>query len=143
MRLTKMVGSKHKNNGHSELLSNHLRCLAAIECASTQTLGLLDSSMRRFGSTNCLSFESFAEAKSFLTPLKSFTTRFVLLGYGSWTILVSDMRNENCESDASIISATAKCRAIALRAQENRRGFHIFVSGDRIRSVETELDYDR
>lgn len=124
-------------------LKEHMKGFSAVNLSAEAAAVALEENLLRYGQVRSSHFPTFGEAINYLLPLKSFTTRFLMLGHGSWTFLITDMRGENCHVDAYTISRTTLCKAIGLFLQEERRELHVFVRGDNVRQVQSLRDGDR
>jgi len=87
-------------------------------------------------------FFNFTEALHYLTPLRSFTTRFLIMGTGNWSLLVSNMRGENCSVDAYTVSRVTGCSALGIFMQPERRELQVFENGKKLREVQSLKDGD-
>jgi len=131
------------SGGGKVLMSEHVKCMAAARIAAGDAADALEKNLQRFGSTLCFRLKDLQTAKRHLSPLKSFTTRFVILGYHDWSLVLSDMRYEHCSADALQLSRDKRCDAVALSYRDNDRYFSVFKSGEKLREIQVILDGDR
>jgi hypothetical protein len=124
-------------------LAEHLKGFSAVKVSATAAARVLEQNLLKYGPVTKDQFTDFCEALKFLLPLKSFTTRFLVLGLDQWSLLVSDMHRENCSVDAYAISRATGCHGIGLFLQDNRRELQAFEEGKTIREVQSLLDGDR
>jgi hypothetical protein len=124
------------------LISEQFKCFGAAAVPLLSASAILEEALKEFGPTIRTKLSSFSEARQFLLPLKSFTTRYVVFERGNWSLVVSDMRDEASLVDVFLFSRVELCDAISLRIQESRRDFAIFKAGKKLRQVESLLDFD-
>ena len=130
-------------NGRPMLLSKRFEAFAAASLASSFTADLLEQNLQSFGPTIRSKLRSFAEARRYLAPLKSFPTRAAVFGYRQWSIVVSNSPNDDGFSDAFYLSESGRCKAMTVCFQEMCRAFSIHNAGETIRSVLSAEDGDR
>ena len=125
------------------LISEHLKCFSMAQISPKLAANVLERDLRQYGPTQRVDLKSFSEGKKFISPVKSFTTRFLVCGYLDWSLVVSDMRYEPCTGDALQLSKEAGFCAVALCHRSEFRKFELFQKGETIRNVEVVLDYGR
>jgi hypothetical protein len=124
-------------------VSEHLKSFSAVNVSAEVAARALGESLERFGPVRRAQFSTTEEGLDYLLPIKSFTTRFLVLGSGPWSLLVSDMKGENCYVDAYAISRTTLCRSISVSLLQDRRELHLFEGGRRLRQVQSLCDGER
>ena len=124
-------------------LKEQLNAFSAVNAPADLTTIHLETSLKRFGPVTRNTFETFKDALAYLLPIKSFTTRYVILGLDGWSLIVTDMRGAICYVEAYGISRIAGYRAIGVVLNEQRRELHVFEGGKKLRQVQSERDGDR
>ncbi len=116
-------------------LSEHLAgvSLVAIDLAPAATG--LEEELRRFGPVGVRPLADWNGAKTFLLPLKTFTTRFVVFQLPRWSWVLSDMRGEASMVDALGISERTNCDAITGVFRDDSRFLHVIRGGETVREV--------
>jgi hypothetical protein len=127
----------------SEKISNHLRGFTAVRAPLSAVVAAMESSLMRWGPVQITKPSSLAEALEYLLPLKSFTTRFLVIEFGNWSLLLTDMRGENAYVDGMAVSEKLNCLGFGIFAQEERREIQVIKYGRKIRHVQSLLDSDR
>ena len=130
-------------NQSKKSLVEHLKGFSVVNANTDVAAAALKENLRRFGPVKQSSFAAFADALDFLLPVKSFTTRYLVLGCREWSILLTDMRDENCCVDAYAISRVTACNALGLFMQYDRREMHLFENGKKVRGIQSLADGDR
>lgn len=123
--------------------SEHLKGFSVVELPGEKALATQVEWLKRFGPVKVEHFATIGYALEFLFPVKSFTTRYLIIEIGTWTAIITDMREANCYVDAYAISRATQCRAFGITFRNEDREFHIFESGSHVRQVESSLDGDR
>jgi len=126
----------------AERLSEHLKGFTAVKAPLSVVVPAVESSLMRWGPVRTIKLSSAPEALEYLLPLKSFTTRFLVIGLGNWSLLVTDMRGENAYVDGIAISEKLDCLGFGIVAQERRREFQVIKAGRKVRHVQSLLDFD-
>jgi hypothetical protein len=124
-------------------VTEHLKGFSAVCLPADAAALALSKVLQGFGPADVSRFDTFSEALSFLLPVKSFTTRYLVLGLDGWSVLLTDMRDENCYVDAYAISRATRCNAIGLYLREERRELHVFQRGQKVRQVQSLRDVER
>ena len=124
-------------------VSEHLKGISAVNLSGKETIAIMERQLRIYGPVERKEFAAFPEALDFLLPIKSFTTRYLVLGMERWSVLVTDMQGENCYVDAYAISRAASCNGIGIFMQMQRRELHVFEGGKHVREVQSLLDVDQ
>lgn len=132
-----------ETNGIIVSLKEQLQGFSAVNVGAESTATALEERLRRFGPVSRSEFPTFRQALDYLLPIKSFTTRFLILGVDSWSIILTDMKGENCYVDAYSVSRTTQCNAIGLSLLQERRELHVFERGKKVRQVQSLRDGDR
>ena len=131
-------------NNKAFLLSDHLKGFSAVNLDGAMTAATLKATLTRYGPVQQTGLDSFNEAIKYLLPIKSFTTRFVILGKNDWSFILCDMRDQCCYVDAYAVSRAHKCKAMGVVLQPpQRREIHVFDGGEKVRQIESLLDGDR
>ena len=125
-----------------ESLQEHLKQFSAVSINAETAADALKQNLRKYGPVHRTIIDSFDNALRFLLPIKSFTTRFLLLELHGWTLLLTDMRGENSYVDAYAISRATNCNAIGVVLQDQRRELQVFEQGKKVRQVQSLLDVD-
>ena len=121
----------------------HLNGFSAVNLDAEAATVALQENLRQFGPVRRSSFASFREALDYLIPLKSFTTRYLVLGQAEWSIVLTDMRGENCYVEAYAISRATFRNAMGLFLHQERREFQLFENGQKVREIQSLWDGDR
>jgi hypothetical protein len=124
-------------------ICEQLKGFSAVNIPVHDAVVAMEESLRRFGPVHRVRFENFHEGLNYLKPLKSFTTRFLVLGLDKWSLLVTDMKDENCYVDAYAISRATRCNAIGVKLRSENREFHLFEAGTKVRQIQSLSDGDR
>jgi hypothetical protein len=124
-------------------LKEQLNAFSAVNAPADLTAIHLETTLKRFGPVTRSAFETFRDAVAYLLPIKSFTTRYLILGLDGWSLIVNDMRGEISYVEAYAISRIAGYKAIGVVLNEQRRELHIFEGGKKLRQVQSEPDGDR
>jgi hypothetical protein len=98
--------------GEAVRLSEQFAGVSAVRLSLSDTVGALLPSLRRLGPVSPTNLVGINDVSDFLSPIKTFTTRFGLVECGEWTLILTDMRGENCAVQAFAISREAHCHAI-------------------------------
>jgi hypothetical protein len=122
--------------------SEHLKGFSAANVPAATCSTALQSFLSTFGPVNITRHSCLAAACEYLFPVKSFTTRFLVLGYGNWSIIVGDMRDQNSHVDNYAVSRETLCCGFSITYRHESREFHVFENGAHIRQVESSLDFD-
>src|SRR5262245_39086396 len=128
--------------GSKASLLEHLKGFSAVNVNANTAVAALEENLRRFGPTSQSQFATFRDALNFLLPLKSFTKRYLVLGAGNWSLLVTDMKGENCYVEAYAISRATLCNAIGVFLLPERRELHLFEEGRSVREIQSSWDGD-
>jgi hypothetical protein len=121
-------------------IMDHLKGFSAININADAATTALQEVLLRFGPVSKSRLTIFQDVIEFLMPIKSFTTRYVVIGLGEWSVLLTDMRGENCYVDAFAISRSTRCSAIGLFLQQERRELQVFENGCKVRQVQSLID---
>lgn len=124
-------------------ISEQLKGFSAVNVAADIAVAAMEESLHKFGLVQQVRFEAFREGLNYLKPLKSFTVRFLVLGFDGWSLLVSDMRNADCYVDAYTISRATLCNAIGVTLRSEHRELHLFEAGKEVREIQSLSDGDR
>lgn len=124
-------------------LARHLSGFSAVNLGARVAASSLKEWLQRFGPVSESAFAHFSDGLSYLLPLKSFTTRYLVVEVGQWSILLTDMKEANCYVEAYVISRATLCRAIGLFLNEDRRELHVFENGEELREVQSLRDGNR
>jgi hypothetical protein len=116
-------------------LSEQFSGFAAVELTTAATADALGESLRRFGPVQQAKISSLAALAAHLSPVKSFTTTYAVAEFGAWSLILTDMKGENCNVNAFAVSRAKGCRGIAVTALERRRQLHIYEQGQKVRSI--------
>lgn len=125
-----------------ESFAAHLKGFSAVNLNAENTADALEERLRKYGTVGRSSFSKLSDALNYVVPVKSFTTRFLVLGLSEWSIILCDMRGENCYVDAYAISRVRHCRGIGLFLRDERRELHLFEEGKKVRQVQSLRDGD-
>ena len=140
-RLT-TVGRSNGNAGTLKL-SEHLASFSAVAIPPKTAADLLAKNLRAYGPVVEVGLGLVEQSKAFLMPVKSFTTRFVISDYHGWSLLLSDMRFNNCVAIAQWMSSMSGCQAISIVCRRDHREFAVLRGGTHVRQVESLCDVDR
>jgi hypothetical protein len=145
MRRTRLSSSRSDRDVPNEirLVSEHLKCFSAIFMSADAVAVRLEEGLRAYGQVERVSLTGLASSVAYLLPLKSFPTRYVVLGTEEFAFLLCDMQGSNCHVNAFAISRSTGCRALCLVLQEERREFVLYEHGEKLREVQSSLDGDR
>ena len=132
-----------KRRSESYYLSEKFKCFCIARVRARHALEHVEKRLSEYGPTSVARFHSFVEARRFLMPLRSFPVRTVLLGYGSWTVLITNDRNDNSNTDAFLLSQSAGCDALSVSMQLYRREFAVHEGGVTLREIQSLWDGDR
>jgi hypothetical protein len=121
-------------------ITEHLKGFSAVSLHGAAAASALAESLRKFGPVEQCQLTTFEDALKHLLPIKSFTTRYVVMGLDEWSIILTDMRGANCYVEAFAISRARHCRAIALFLQRERRELHVFEDQRKLRQVQSIKD---
>ncbi|KAF0245557.1 MAG: hypothetical protein FD180_1528 [Planctomycetota bacterium] len=125
-------------------LSEHFRSFAAVRCEAHHTASTLGSVLATYGEVQITPLSTFEDVLEYLLPLKSFTTRYGVLGLSDeWSMVVSDMAGESCFVDVLALSRVTLRSAICIVARDDNRELHVAEGGKQIREVLSLLDFDR
>lgn len=130
------------NAPHAKV-SDQLLCFTAVELSAQQAEGHLVHQLNCFGPVKQVKLTGIHELIAFITPLKSFTTRFAGVEDTGWTFLVSDMKGESCHVDGYALSRATGCRAAGVVIWHERRELHLYEHGRKIREIQSLLDGNR
>jgi hypothetical protein len=125
-----------------ESLQEHMKQFSAVSLSAESTANALEQTLRKYGPVNKVQFSSFIEALHYVFPLKSFTTRFLVLGMNGWSVIMTDSKESNCYVQAYAISRATNCNAIGVVLQDQRRELQVFEQGKKVRQVQSLLDVD-
>lgn len=126
-----------------ESMRNHLRQLSAVSVRGEDAAAALSQNLRKYGPVTASKFKTIYDGLHFFIPLRSFTTRFLLLERDHWTLVLSDSKDSNSNVQAHAISRATNCNAIGIVAQSSRRELQVFEQGQTVREVQSLLDVDR
>lgn len=121
----------------------HLKGFSAVNLDADAAAAALEETLQQFGPVGQSRLATFQDALEYLLPIKSFTTRYVVMGLGEWSILLTDMRGANCYVEAFAISRARHCKAIGLFLQQKRRELHVFENERKVRQVQSLSDGNR
>lgn len=124
-------------------LGEHLKGFSAVNLPPAAAAETLEGSLRRFGPVDKHRLSTFQDALEYLLPIKSFTTRYVVMGLGDWSILMTDMRDANCYVEAYAITRKTHCKAIGVVLQDERRELQVIEDQKIVREVQSLRDGDR
>ncbi|MHB1329723.1 MAG: hypothetical protein ACYC2K_16115 [Gemmatimonadales bacterium] len=124
-------------------LSQQFAGFASVDLPAAMATKALADSLRRFGPVREATLHGLAALVAHLSPVKSFPTTYAIVDFGAWSLVLNDMKDENCSVNALAISRVADCRGIAVTAHERRRQLHIYEKGQKLRSVLSLDDGDR
>lgn len=127
-------------NRRVQSLTEHFRYIALAKQSSAVCVEFLEQSFRRFGPVQTERFENVASALPSFLPLKSFTTRYLILEAGAWCLCVTDMIGESCFVDVCALSKTTRCVGLAGEFGELRRSFCLMENGEVRRSISCYRD---
>jgi len=116
-------------------LSSHLAGISAVRLDARKTTESLARQMQRFGPVQVQSFKTSSEAFDFLLPLKSFGSRYVVIGFEEWTILTCDMRLQPCFVEAINITEAVNCEGVTAVFTDEFRQFIAYRGGRDTRAV--------
>lgn len=119
-----------------------LRGFTAVELPLADAAGLLSQNLQRFGPVVSEPLMGVHAALAYLNPLKSFTTRFVVMECGQWVVILTDMKGSYCSTYGYALSRATGCKAFGLVALPERREIQIFSQGEKLREVDSSLDFD-
>lgn len=122
-------------------LSEQFSGFAAVEVPHAKASAALAQSLQRFGEVGETSLHGLTDVVRHLSPVKSFTTAYAVLGVGTWSIILTDMKGANCSVESLAISRVTGCSAIAVTALDQRRELHVYEGGQQLRSI-LSLDDD-
>jgi len=120
-----------------------LRNFSAVNARFDVAEAALEKSLRSFGRVDRVECSNFNDALRYLLPVKSLATRFLILGLDGWSLLLADMRGENCYVDAFAISRATLCNAISLSIEPERRELYVFEEEQKLRVVQSLSDGKR
>jgi hypothetical protein len=130
-------------NYRAFVASEHLKGLSSVELSDGDALAGMQRSLAQFGPVDTKHFNNLEDAFDFLFPVKTFTTRYLVIGVGRWSLLLTDMREQNCNVEAYALSRATRCRGIGVTFRSENRELHLFEEGKQVRQVESCLDVDR
>ena len=99
--------------------------------------------LQKYGPLKRAEFNSFEESVRYLVPIKSFPTRYIILGLDGWSFLLTDSRGENCNVEAYAVSRATKCNAMGVNLRDEQREIQVYEAGMAIREVQSLFDLDR
>jgi hypothetical protein len=117
------------------LLSDHLKGFSIVRAPAYRVREILKAQLTRFGAVEEVSLSDWASASRFLTPLKSFPTRYLVLGLEAWTIVLNNMRWESSHVDILAVSKSGGCFGVTVYFREDSRQIHLVEKGQAVRSV--------
>lgn len=120
-----------------------LKCFTAVKMPLQSTADVLAQNLKRFGPVSRVSLAGSDQLLQFLGPLKTGVTRFGCVCAGEWTILMTDMRGENCFVDGFAISRKTRCAAMSVKIFHVIRAFQLVEDGAVVREVCSCADGDR
>lgn len=118
----------------------HVKGFSAVNLPADTAATALEEFLLKYGVVEKHLLADFNDALGYLSPIKSFTTRYVVVGLGEWSILLTDMREANCYVEAFAVSRAKQCNAIGLFMQTERRELHVFEKGQKIRQIQSLRD---
>jgi hypothetical protein len=121
---------------------DQLACFALAELHLEAAISLLLQDLGRFGPVHSERLTGMAEVIRFLSPVKSFPTRYAAVALGSWTAILADKRGATCDVNAYALSRLSGCRAIAVSALASRRELHVYEGGIAVREIQSLDDGD-
>jgi len=125
------------------LVSEHLKGFSAVELTAREALPHLVAFLSQFGPTKTASLASLPDAMRYLFPVKSFPTRYLILGLGQWSLLLEDLRDASSYVEAYALSRATKCRGLGIIFRETEREIQLFEEGVQIREIQSCSDGDR
>jgi hypothetical protein len=125
------------------LMSEHLKCLSFLQLPAKDVGTHLAVWLKRYGPVKYVSLGCLQQALTFLAPIKSFPTRYVVLEWQGGAFLFSDSRADNCNVDAYAVCRLTGARAISITMQETRRALSVFDDQSHLRDVEIDFESDR
>ena len=131
---------------HLATLFRQLENVTFVELPIVKTVPMLEAHLAMtFGAVKTcpVPYTNLVELAGFLTPLKTFPTRYGLLDFGTWTCLVNDMRGESCHVEGYALSRISGCRAIGVKIRLENRELHVYEGGEPVREIQSLLDGDR
>lgn len=117
------------------LLSDHLKGFSIVGAPASQVKELLKAQLMRFGPVEEVALRDWVSASRFLTPLKSFPTRYLVLGLEAWAIVLNDMRWESSHVDILAVTKSVGCFGVTVYFREDSRQIHLVEKGQAVRSV--------
>lgn len=124
-------------------LSDHLLGYSAVQTDLDTAATALMAFKRRYGPVEIVHTKGIEETLKFITPIKSFTTKFALIENGSWTLIFNDMMGQTGGVDAYAICRSSNCHAIAINQRQFHRELHYFRPEGVIRRVEVFFEGGR
>lgn len=124
-------------------LTEHLKGFSAVNLNADAAAVALQENLRQLGPVRQSHFANLPDALNYLLPIKSFTTRYLVLGLGDWSLILTDMRGANCYVEAYAISRRRLRNAIGVFLQQERREFQLCEDGRKVRQVQSLRDGER
>ncbi len=124
-------------------LTQQFAGFASVDLPADMATKALAESLRRFGPVHEAPLCGLTALAAHLSPVKSFPTTYAVVDFGAWSLILTDMKDENCNVNTLAISRAEGCRGIAVTARELRRQFHIYEKGQKLRSVLSLDDGDK
>jgi hypothetical protein len=124
-------------------LSEHLKGFSAVNARADAAVKVLEKHLRQFGPVAQTRIADVTDGLSYLIPIKSFATRYLILEVGDWSLMLADMRGANCYVEAYAIRRATLCNAIGLFAQQEHRELQLFEKGEKVRQVQSLRDGDK
>jgi hypothetical protein len=122
---------------------DQLKGFTVVNLPLAQVGTLFAEHLKTYGPVTACKLQGIHEVIGFLSPLKSFTTRFAAIQLDGWTCLLSDMEGAHCYTQGYALSRKTGCRAFGVVMLPERRELQVFEHGKEVREVQSLLDSDR
>ena len=129
--------------GASLSMADHLKSFTAVDVPLESVGTILSDYLRRFGPVAVHPLTGIREVLEFISPLKSFTTRFAAVGVANWTYVITNMKGATGYVEGLAVCRKAGGRTIAVSLLPERRELHIGEGGENLRRIQSLLDFDR
>lgn len=132
-----------RRNQKAVSLFEHVRGFSTVNLDASSATGFLAKYLHQYGCVEQQRFSSLDLALGYIIPLKSFATRFLILGLNGMSVIVSDMKSDNAYVDAYAICRLANCDGIGVFSQSERRELFVCKRGKKVRQVQSLQDGDK
>jgi hypothetical protein len=126
------------------LLSEAMQGFGALRLKSDSCEAALISVKQSFTKVRVLKeqLDSLEDAFYFLCPLASAPTRYLLIGVGAWSFLVSNHVEDIPIAEVNGISRATGCTGAAVAARKSNRQIHFYSESKPVRKIQSFEDED-